>query len=118
MRQSVPMSNHIAKQMQEFIAIVIMVAFMVPERVSKLAGCQFLELFSGQARTSRLASWTGYKSKAVDYVYSPALDFLKSSGFVLLDLYIHQEFMFYNLGLTNHIYIYLVYNIVNHFMVL
>ena len=90
---------------------MIMVTYMVPERVSKIAGCQFLELFSGQARTSRLASWTGYKAKAVDYVYSPALDFLKSSGFVFLDPYIPPGvYVLYNL-MTNHIYIIIyIYN--------
>ena len=68
---------------QEFVAIIIMVASM--DLIHKdVAGTQFLEVFSGQARTARLAEWSGYKSKAVDFLYSKSLDMLKPSGFMYL----------------------------------
>ena len=65
------------------MAIIIMVASM--DLIHKdVAGTQFLEVFSGQARTARLAEWSGYKSKAVDFLYSKSLDMLKRSGFMYL----------------------------------
>jgi hypothetical protein len=69
---------------QEFVAIVIMVASLHPGHVEKLSGGQFLEVFSGQARTARLAGWSGYRSKAVDRLYSKSMDLLQPSGFMLL----------------------------------
>ena len=57
---------------------------MRPGEVAKLSNCQFVEIFSGKARTSRLASWSGYKSKAVDFIYSKAMNFLRPSGLVFL----------------------------------
>ena len=66
------------------MAIVIMVASLHPRHVEKLSGAQFLEVFAGQARTARLASWSGYRAKAVDQLYSKSMDLLQPSGFVLL----------------------------------
>ena len=68
---------------QEFVAIIIMIASMDLTH-KDVSGAQFLEVFSGQARTARLAEWSGYKSKAVDFLYSKSLDMLKPSGFMFL----------------------------------
>ena len=69
---------------QEFIAIVLMVSYFRPLQVEKISGCQFLEIFSGRARTARLASGAGYRCKAVDFLYSGAFNILKPAGFMLL----------------------------------
>ena len=52
--------------------------------VARVSGCHFIELFSGKARTAKRASWMGYKARAMDIAYSPALDLLKPAGFRLL----------------------------------
>ena len=64
--------------------MILMVAFLKPSYVDKVKGAKFVELFAGRARTTRLASWAGYKVKSLDYIYSSAFNFLKPSGFVLL----------------------------------
>ena len=70
---------------EEFVAIVLMVAFMVPEQVAKVSGRQFLEIFSGRARTARLASWCGFVSSSIDIQYhSRAFNVLKPAGFTFL----------------------------------
>ena len=51
---------------------------------SYMSNCQFVEIFSGKARTARLASWSGYKSKAVDFIYSKSMNLLRPSGLVFL----------------------------------
>ena len=84
---------------QEFVAIVLMVSFLMPQHAAKVSGRQFLEVFAGRARTSRLASWCGYTTSAVDLCYSRVFDVLKPAGFMLLSLSIN----------TIYIYIYLVY---------
>ena len=61
-----------------------MVALMDPKKVDTLQYCEFLELFSGVARTSRLASMCGYHSKAFDVRYSKSMDLLKPAGFMRL----------------------------------
>lgn len=58
----------------------------MPDKIAKVAGCQFVEIFSGRARTARLASWSGLRARAIDIVYSNALDVLKPAGFMLLSL--------------------------------
>ena len=74
---------------QEFVAIVLMVSFLMPQHAAKVSGRQFLEVFAGRARTSRLASWCGYTTSAVDLCYSRVFDVLKPAGFMLLSLSIN-----------------------------
>ena len=61
-----------------------MVAFLKPEFVSKVEGRNFVEVFAGRARTSRLASGCGIKATAVDLLYSSAFNVLKPAGFMFL----------------------------------
>ncbi len=50
--------------------MVILVTFLkVPEWCE--SGLQVIDLFSGKARISRLASWMGYRSRAFDLAYHP-----------------------------------------------
>lgn len=70
---------------KEFIAIVVLVSYMVPEASAKASGRTFLELFSGRARTSRMAQRCGYLTSAIDINYSEAFNLLKPAGFVLLN---------------------------------
>ena len=69
---------------QEFVAIVIMTTFLLPQNVSKVYGRQFLEIFSGRARTSRRASWCGYVTSAIDLHYSKVFNVLEPAGFMFL----------------------------------
>ena len=73
---------------QEFVAIILMVSFLLPQHVVKVTGREFLEVFAGRARTSRLASWCGYKTTAVDLHYSRVFNVLKPAGFMFLSLYV------------------------------
>lgn len=70
-----------------------MVAFLKREFVSKVEGRQFVEVFAGRARTSRLASWCGVKTTAVDLLYSSAFNILKPAGFTFLGSSIFVFFM-------------------------
>ena len=72
------------KLLQEFIAIIVMLAFLRPEEVAKVQGQQFVEIFSGRARTSRMASWRGYASRGVDIAYSDCMNVLRPAGFMFL----------------------------------
>lgn len=65
----------------------MMVANLDDKFVPNVAGAQLFEIFSGQARTARLASWSGYKSKAFDYKYSRSMDLLHPSGFTFLNCF-------------------------------
>ena len=62
-----------------------MVAFLDPAEVPKISRAEFVEIFSGKARTSKVASWSGYRSKAVDFLYNPALNVFNAAGFTFLD---------------------------------
>lgn len=50
--------------------MVILVSFLKVPNWSE-AGLQVIDLFSGKARISRLASWMGYRSRAFDLAYHP-----------------------------------------------
>lgn len=57
---------------QEFIAIVILVFYLeVPAWEEDKSPLDLVELFSGKARISRLASWVGLASRAYDIEYHP-----------------------------------------------
>lgn len=66
------------------MAIVIMILHLRPESLRKVEGCQLVEVFSGMARTSKVASAMGYRAKAVDHVYSKSMNLLEPSGFMFL----------------------------------
>lgn len=66
------------------MAILIMVSYLRPDEVAKVCNSQFVEIFSGRARTARMAAWSGFRPRAVDFLYSPKLNVLKPAGFMPL----------------------------------
>ena len=64
---------------------MIMLAFLDRGEVHKISRAQLVEIFSGKARTSKVASWSGYRTQAVDFLYNPALNIFNPAGFMFLD---------------------------------
>ena len=57
-------------QTEDFILVVLLVSFLqVPEWCQH--NLDIIDLFSGKARISKLASWMGYKCRAFDLTYHP-----------------------------------------------
>ncbi len=52
--------------------VVVLVAFLrVPGWHENTEGLDLVEFFSGKARTSKLAAWMGFNSRAYDIEYHP-----------------------------------------------
>ncbi len=59
------------RSFKAFVKLVLLVAFLDVPGWKKPQDLEFVEFFSGKARTSKMASWMGFHSRAFDIEYHP-----------------------------------------------